>query len=52
MRLNFRKSFKVATGVRLNLSKSGIGTTIGGKYGRISASPRNRGATAGVVAIW
>ncbi|MGH8379241.1 DUF4236 domain-containing protein [Pseudomonas sp.] len=31
MALRFRKSFKVAPGVRINLSKSGISTSVGGK---------------------
>lgn len=31
MAIRIRKSFKVAPGVRLNVSKSGISTSIGGK---------------------
>jgi hypothetical protein len=31
MAIRFRKSFKVAPGIRLNVSKSGLSTSIGGK---------------------
>lgn len=31
MAFRFRKSFKIAPGVRINLSKSGVSTTVGGK---------------------
>ena len=36
----FRKSFKVAPGVRVNLSKSGIGTSFGVRGARYSVGPR------------
>ncbi|MFP7851565.1 DUF4236 domain-containing protein [Pseudomonas aeruginosa] len=31
MAIRFRKSIKVAPGVRLNISKSGVSTSVGGK---------------------
>ncbi|OLN21613.1 hypothetical protein BTO30_14115 [Domibacillus antri] len=45
MGFKFRKSFKVAPGVKVNVSKKGIGTSVGGKYGRVSTS--SRGTTVG-----
>ena len=38
---NFRRSIKVGP-VRLNLSKSGIGTSMGGPFGSVSRSPTGR----------
>ena len=40
MGFRFRKSFKVAPGVRMNVSKRGVGTTIGGKGLRVNTSSR------------
>ncbi|HET8627761.1 MAG TPA: DUF4236 domain-containing protein [Thermomicrobiales bacterium] len=45
MGFRFRKSFKVAPGVRVNLSKSGIGTSFGVRGARYSVGPRGRRAT-------
>ena len=47
MGFRIRKSIKVAPGIRLNLSKTGIGTSVGGDYGRVSvhSSGRNTFAT-------
>ena len=36
MGFRIRKSIMVAPGLRLNLSKNGIGTSLGGNYGRVS----------------
>ncbi|MGQ9780150.1 MAG: DUF4236 domain-containing protein [Bacillota bacterium] len=36
----FRKSIRLARGVRLNLSKSGVGLSIGGKGFRVDVGPR------------
>lgn len=36
MGLRFRKSFKLAPGVKLNLGKRGVGLSVGGKYGGMS----------------
>jgi hypothetical protein len=40
--MRFRKSVKIAPGIKINLSKSGVSTTIGGKG--ISANIGSRGA--------
>ena len=40
MGFRFRKSFKVAPGVRMNVSKRGVDTTIGGKGLRVNTSFR------------
>jgi tetratricopeptide (TPR) repeat protein len=42
MGFRMRKSFKIVPGVRLNVSKSGVGTSVGGKYGRYSAHSSGR----------
>ncbi|MFM0300251.1 DUF4236 domain-containing protein [Paraburkholderia sediminicola] len=39
----FRKSIKIAPGIRINLSKSGISASLGGKgftYNPVAASPQ------------
>lgn len=49
MGLNFRKSFKLAPGVRVNVSKSGIGASFGGKGLRYSVNSRGqRRTTVGI----
>lgn len=48
MALRFRKSFKVAPGVRVNLSKSGISTSVGGKGLTANLSKRGTKITAGI----
>ncbi|QGS68698.1 DUF4236 domain-containing protein [Oceanobacillus sp. 143] len=40
MGFRFRKSVKVAPGIRLNVSKKGVSTTIGGKGLRVNSSSR------------
>jgi tetratricopeptide (TPR) repeat protein len=42
MGFRMRKSIKVAPGVRLNVSKSGVGGSVGGKHGRYSAHSSGR----------
>ncbi|ODB39972.1 hypothetical protein A9L43_15255 [Pseudomonas mosselii] len=48
MALRFRKSFKVAPGVRINLSKSGVSTSVGGKGLTANLSKRGTRVTAGI----
>lgn len=48
MGFRFRKSFKIARGVRLNVSKSGFGISIGGRGGRVGIGPRGAYASAGI----
>lgn len=40
MGMRFRKSFKIAPGVKLNLSKRGIGVSAGVKGARVSLIPK------------
>ena len=42
MGFRMRKSIRVAKGVRLNLSKSGVGVSVGGEHGRISVHSSGR----------
>ena len=42
MGFRIRKSIMVAPGLRLNLSKTGIGTSLGGNYGRVSVHSSGR----------
>lgn len=46
MSFRFRKSFKVAKGVRLNVSKSGLGTSFGTKGARYSVHSSGRRTTS------
>lgn len=39
MGFRFRKSFKIAPGIRLNISKKGVGTSVGAKGMHISSGP-------------
>lgn len=48
MGFNFRKSINLGFGSRLNLSKSGIGTSIGIKGARIGAGPKGTRVTGSV----
>jgi len=48
MALRFRKSFKIAPGVRINLSKSGISTSVGKKGMTANLSNRGTRVTAGI----
>jgi len=52
MGFRMRKSFKIAPGVRLNVSKSGVGASVGGKGGRYSVHSSGRrtvSAGSGVI---
>lgn len=49
MGLRFRKSFKIAPGVRFNVGKKSVGFSIGGKRARVSINSRT-GASARVSA--
>ena len=40
MGFNFRKSFKVAPGIKVNLGKKSAGVSIGGKYGGVSMNTK------------
>lgn len=40
MGFRFRKSFKIAPGVKLNLGKKSAGLSVGGKYGGVSFNTR------------
>jgi hypothetical protein len=49
MGFRFRKRIKIIPGVALNLTESGVSTTLGGKYGRVTVGKRGitPGASAG-----
>ncbi|MFK4075215.1 DUF4236 domain-containing protein [Ectopseudomonas khazarica] len=48
MALRIRKSFKVAPGIRLNVSKSGLSTSVGGKGLTANLSKRGTKVTASI----
>ena len=48
MGLRFKKSIKIFPGVRINLSKSGVSTSIGGRGATINFSKRGTRATVGI----
>lgn len=48
MGIRFRKSFKVAPGVRLNVGKKGVGFSAGGKGFRVNTSSRGTTMSAGI----
>ena len=48
MPFRFRKSFKIAKGLKINLSKSGISTTIGGRGASVNISKRGTRTTVGL----
>lgn len=48
MAFRFRKSIKIAPGVRLNLSRSGVSTTLGGRGLSMNVSRRGTRVTAGI----
>lgn len=48
MALRIRKSFKIAPGIRLNVSKSGISTSVGGKGFTTNISKKGTRVTAGI----
>src|SRR5829696_396428 len=47
MGFRMRKSIKVAPGVRLNVSKSGVGASVGGRGGRYSVHSSGRRTVSG-----
>ncbi|WP_218726642.1 DUF4236 domain-containing protein [Pseudomonas sp. D1HM] len=49
MALRFRKSFKIAPGVRINLSKSGVSTSVGGKGLTANLSKRGTRITTSLL---
>jgi Protein of unknown function (DUF4236) len=46
--MRFRKSIKLAPGVRLNLSRSGVSTTLGGRGVSVNIGKRGTRATVGI----
>ena len=48
MGFRFRKSFRIAKGVRINLSKSGISTSFGVKGASLNIGTRGVRVTAGI----
>lgn len=48
MGLRFRRSLKLAPGVRLNLSKSGLGVSVGVRGASVSVGPRGAYANVGI----
>ncbi|WP_124304726.1 DUF4236 domain-containing protein [Pseudomonas chlororaphis] len=48
MAFRIRKSFKVAPGIRLNVSKSGLSTSIGGKGTTVNLSKRGTKITSSI----
>lgn len=48
MALRFRKSFKIAPGVRINVSKSGVSTSVGGKGFTANLSKRGTRVTTSI----
>ena len=40
MGLRFRKSFKIAPGVKVNIGKKSVGMSVGGKYGGVSVNSK------------
>ncbi|MEL4167254.1 DUF4236 domain-containing protein [Pseudomonas sp. ZS001] len=46
MAFRIRKSFKIAPGIRLNVSKSGVSTSIGGKGATVNLSKRGTKVTS------
>lgn len=48
MGFRFRKSFKIAPGIRLNLSKSGTSVTLGGRGASVNIGGKRPRATVGI----
>src|SRR4051812_11875823 len=48
---SFRKSFRLAKGVRMTLSKSGVSYSMGGRGYRLTAGPRGTYVTLGAAGI-
>ena len=50
MGLRFRKSVKIAPGVKLNIGKKSVGVSVGGKHGGVSFNSKT-GARARISAV-
>ncbi len=49
MGLNFRKSIKIAPGIRVNVSKKGLSSvSVGGKGARVNVSKKGTRTTVGI----
>ena len=48
MALRFRKSFKIAPGIRLNVSKSGLGMSAGVRGARVGINSRGTYTSVGI----
>ncbi|BBV97900.1 DUF4236 domain-containing protein [Pseudomonas monteilii] len=48
MAIRFRKSIKIAPGIRLNVSKGGVSTSIGGRGATVNISKKGTRVTAGI----
>jgi hypothetical protein len=48
MGFRFRRSIKLLPGIRLNVSKSGVSTSIGGRGAHINIGPRGTRGTVGI----
>ncbi|EPK4116823.1 DUF4236 domain-containing protein, partial [Acinetobacter baumannii] len=49
MGLNFRKSIKIAPGIRVNISKKGLSSvSVGGKGARVNVSKKGTRTTVGI----
>lgn len=44
-RIGFRKSFRLAPGIRLNLSRRGLGVSAGPRHAKVSQGPTGRRAS-------
>ena len=52
MGFRFRKSIKIAKGVRLNVGKKSVGLSVGGKGARVSVNSKGRkSATVGIPGL-
>ncbi|MBY5976149.1 DUF4236 domain-containing protein [Phaeobacter italicus] len=48
MAFRFQKRIKIAPGVRLNVSKSGVSTSLGGRGGTVNLSSKGVRTTVGI----
>lgn len=48
MGFRFRKSFKIAPGVRMNVSRRGVSTSLGGRGATVNLSKRGTRMTVGI----
>jgi hypothetical protein len=52
MSWGFRRSRRIAPGVRLNLSKRGFGVSVGPKHAKVSANSRGRKASLSALGFF